>query len=128
MRATLVILLLIAVGCAGGSDAEEELFPDVLAAVVEAEPGGTFRVSATLSSPYDSPERYADAWRVLTPEGAVLGIRELAHDHGGEQSFTRSLSGVEIPDGVPEVIVEGRDQLSGWGGDTVSSVVPEPAN
>ena len=46
----------------GGEDVEaDSLFPDVLAGSVEIESGGTFTVSATISSPYDSPERYADA-------------------------------------------------------------------
>ena len=129
MRAgPIVLVLLFLFGCAGDSESQEELFPDVVAAQVESEPGGTFLVSATVSSPYDSAERYADAWRVMTPDGSVLGVRELAHDHGNEQPFTRSLPGVEIPSGIVEVIVEGRDQLSGWGGDKVSAAVPEPAN
>ena len=128
MRAAPIVLVLILFGCVGDSDSQQELFPDVVAAEVESEPGGTFRVAATVSSPYDSPDRYADAWRVMTPDGSVLGVRELAHDHGNEQPFTRSLPGVEIPSGIVEVIIEGRDQLSGWGGDTVSAAVPEPAN
>ena len=45
--------------------------------------------------------------RVKTPAGSVLGVRELAHDHGNEQPFTRSLPGVEIPSGIVEVILEG---------------------
>ena len=96
----------------------DELFPDVLAATAERS-GDTWTVSATLSSPYDTPERYADAWRIVGPDGTVYGVRELAHDHQNEQPFTRSLSGVEIPDSVTVVTVEGRDQLSGWGGATV---------
>ena len=56
-------------------------FPDVLE--VRLEPSGerTFDVRVTLSSPYDTPERYADGWRVLDPEGNVLGSHTLLHDH-----------------------------------------------
>ena len=47
-------------------------YPDVVA--VELRPVGdrVFDVVVTISSPYDSPERYADGWRVLDPEGNVL--------------------------------------------------------
>ena len=99
--------------------ATDDLFPDVLAAEAVQSPDGTWSFSATLSSPYDTPDRYADAWRVLDPDGNELGVRVLTHDHANEQPFTRSLSGVEIPDHVAVVTVEGRDQNSGWGGATV---------
>lgn len=102
------------------SPTSEALFPDVVAVEVEPEGGGTWRFSVTLSSPYDSAQRYADAWRVVGPDGTVYGVRELAHDHANEQPFTRSLGGVEIPDGVDTVTVEGRDQVSGWGGATLT--------
>ena len=104
---------------------EEQLFPDVVEAELTSAGDGTFTVAATVSSPYDTPERYADAWRVVAPDGTVLGVRELAHDHQNEQPFTRQLTGVEIPEGVDEVTIEGRDQVSGWGGGTVTIPVPE---
>ena len=97
----------------------EELFPDVLEAVAVLDGSGTWTFDATLSSPYDTPQRYADAWRVVGPDGTVFGIRELTHDHASEQPFTRSQTGIEIPEDVQTVTVEGRDQISGWGGATV---------
>ena len=69
----------------------------------------------TLSSPYDTPERYADAWRVLDDKDKELGIRVLAHDHAGEQPFTRSET-IRVPRQVGTVYVEGRDQDYGWSG------------
>ena len=95
------------------------LYPDVLAATATRNPDGTWRFEVELSSPYDTPERYADAWRILAPDGTELGIRPLAHDHAGEQPFTRSLDGVDIPAEVTTVVIQGRDQISGWGGATV---------
>ncbi len=103
----------------GSTDEESERFPDVLDAAAEQGADGTWTFRATLSSPYDTPERYADAWRILGPDGTELGIRVLAHDHANEQPFTRSLSGVEIPDDVETVTIEGRDLANGWGGATV---------
>ena len=129
LLAVLVAAVLLSAACGDESGSDEEvLHPDVLKVSVDSEPGGTYVVVATLSSPYDTPERYADAWRVLAPEGTVLGIRELAHDHQAEQPFTRSLSGVAIPADVTEVIVEGRDQVSGWGGQTARAAVPSAAS
>ena len=100
------------------------LFPDVVGASAERSADGTWRFDVTLSSPYDTPDRYADAWRVLGPDGAELGVRVLAHDHANEQPFTRSLTGVTIPDGLTTVTIEGRDQLNGWGGATVTLDLP----
>lgn len=131
VRPLLPCLLLLACACRGSDDshaaeptatsepAVEQLFPDVLAVKATREESGTWRFDVTLSSPYDSPERYADAWRVLGPEGEELGVRILTHDHANDQPFTRSLSGVAIPDGVDVIVVQGRDQVSGWGGETV---------
>ncbi|MDZ7678843.1 MAG: hypothetical protein U5K29_09845 [Acidimicrobiales bacterium] len=107
----------------GAADESPQRFPDVIEVEVTPLADRRYEVAATLSSPYDSPERYADAWRVLDEHGNELGRRELLHDHAAEQPFTRSTT-VEIPDGVEEITVEGRDQLSGYGGGTVTVAVP----
>lgn len=99
-------------------DESQELFPDVVDATATLEDDGTWTFNATLSSPYDSPARYADAWRVVGPDGTEYGIRVLTHDHANEQPFTRSESGIAIPDDITTVTIEGRDQVSGWGGAT----------
>ncbi|WP_372594341.1 hypothetical protein [Actinotalea sp.] len=83
-----------------------------------------YDVVVTISSPYDTPERYADGWRVLGPDGTTLGEHELGHDHATEQPFTRTQRSVVIPDGVTEVTVEGRDLVNGYGGVTVTVAVP----
>ncbi len=102
----------------------DELFPDVVGVEANSEGGDSWSFSVTLSSPYDSPDRYADAWRVVGPDGTVFGERILGHDHANEQPFTRSQSGIEIPADVDTVIVEGRDQISGWGGMTMEYRLP----
>ncbi len=101
------------------ADEAETLFPDVLEATATLAADGTWTFSATLSSPYDTPERYADGWRVIGADGTVYGTRVLTHDHRNEQPFTRSQGGIEIPADVELVTVQGRDQVSGWGGETV---------
>ena len=102
----------------------DDLFPDVVDVDAQRAGDGTWTFAVTLSSPYDTPARYADAWRIRSADGAEYGVRELAHDHQNEQPFTRSLSGVELPDSVTTVIVEGRDQRNGWGGATVEFHLP----
>ena len=101
---------------------DEQRYPDIVDATVSPTDGG-WRFDVTVSSPYDTPERYADAWRIVGPDGTVYGIRELTHDHAAEQPFTRSLDGVSIPDDVTSVTIEGRDQRYGWGGATVDVVL-----
>lgn len=105
-------------------DAEPQLYPDVIDVEVAEVSDGTYRFDVTLSSPYDTPERYADAWRIRGRDGTVYGVRELLHDHANEQPFTRSLDGVEIPEDVDVVTVEGRDLENGWGGETMEIAVP----
>ncbi len=104
-------------------DLHAALYPDVVEVAVSAR-GSGYDFDVTMSSPYDSPERYADAWRVIGDDGVVYGVRELLHDHANEQPFTRSLTGVDIPDTVASVTIQGRDQVYGWGGEVVEVNLP----
>lgn len=104
--------------------ADQQRYPDIIAVEITPEADGTYSFAVTVSSPYDTPERYADAWRILAPDGSVLAVRELLHDHANEQPFTRSLSGVRIPEGVTRVTIEGRDRQYGYGGATITVDVP----
>ena len=98
-------------------------FPEVLAVELKQRQGNRWLFNVTLSSPYDSPQRYADAWRVLDDQDKELGIRILGHDHASEQPFTRSAT-IELPDGVAPVFVEGRDQANGWSGQRFKVTLP----
>lgn len=105
------------------SDAADQKYPDILEAELSGS-DGEYRIAVTVSSPYDSPERYADGWRVLDEDGTVLAEHKLGHDHANEQPFTRSRGPFKIPDNVNEVTVEGHDQEHGYGGKTVTIEVP----
>lgn len=114
---SLAASLLAGCGDDGDPDAPAALaFPDVIAAEATRDAAGTWTFAVTLSSPYDSPTRYADAWRVLDEDGTEIAVRVLTHDHASEQPFTRSLPGIEIDEAVKEVTVQGRDLVNGWGG------------
>lgn len=91
---------------------------------IERSADGAYIVSATVSSGDTGWEKYADAWEVRDEDGTVLGARELLHPHVDEQPFTRSLSGVEIPDGVDRVILAARDSVEGFCGDEFEVAVP----
>lgn len=103
---------------------QEQRFPDVVAAKVRASGTGQFDFDVTLSSPYDTPKRYADAFRVTTLDGKVLGERVLLHDHQTEQPFTRDLYGIKIPTDIKKVRIQGRDQKYGYGGKTMEVSLP----
>lgn len=107
-----------------GSGPSDQQFPDIVEVAVERAADGTYTFDVTVSSPYDTAERYADGWRVLGPDGEVYGEHELTHDHAAEQPFTRTQSGVGVPEGVASVTVEGRDQQNGYGGDTAEVELP----
>lgn len=110
--------------CSGARGQQEQRFPDVLSVKVRAAGTNTFDFDVTVSSPYDTPARYADAFRVVSQGGEVLGERKLLHDHQGEQPFTRDLHGVKIPPGIKLVVVQGRDQKYGYGGKSVQVQLP----
>lgn len=100
-----------------------DTFPEVLAVEIALVNNDNWRFDVTLSSPYDTPERYADAWRVLDDMGEELGIRVLGHDHASEQPFTRSAT-IQVPSQLTTVFVEGRDQDNGWSGQRFEVVMP----
>lgn len=85
---------------------------------------GTYTFDVTISHTDMGWEDYADAWRIKDMDGNVLGERNLAHPHVDEQPFTRSLSGVKIPQGVTSVVIEARDTVTGWATDVKTVKLP----
>ena len=88
--------------------------PPVVQNVIVSTNGDLWKFDVTLRHGDTGWDHYADAWRILDPEGNPLGTRNLAHPHVKEQPFTRSLPGVRIPDGLNEVGIQARDNVSGW--------------
>jgi len=87
--------------------------------------GGAWRFDVTVEHGDTGWEHYADAWRVAGPDGTIYATRTLLHPHVGEQPFTRSLSGVDIPAGIRVVTVEAHDNVDGWGGAAIEVALPE---
>ncbi|MEX3313913.1 hypothetical protein [Sulfitobacter sp. PS-8MA] len=88
--------------------------PPIVQNVVVSRYGDLWRFDVTLRHNDTGWGHYADAWRVVTPDGQPLGTRNLAHPHVKEQPFTRSLSGVRIPEDITEVGIQARDNVDGW--------------
>ncbi len=72
--------------------------------------------SVTVQHADEGWDHYANKWEVVGEDGTVYATRVLAHPHVGEQPFTRSLSGVELPDGVTTVIIRAADSVHELGG------------
>lgn len=102
----------------------EQKFPDVVSVQVRERGPDIFDFDVTVSSPYDTPERYADGIRAMGKDGTVYGVRKLWHDHASEQPFTRDLYGVHIPADIHRVVIQARDQRYGYGGKTVAVTLP----
>jgi len=97
---------------------------DVIDAKVSRAGNGTYALEVTVRHADEGWEHYAAQWDVLAPDGTVLGERVLLHPHVGEQPFTRSLSGVKIPEDVAEVRIRARDSQHGYGGAELTRPVP----
>ena len=106
------------------ADLSQQKYPDVVSAKVQPRGADIFDFDVTVSSPYDTPQRYADGFRVTGRDGTVFGERKLWHDHAGEQPFTRDLYGVKIPRGIRAVVIQARDQKHGYSGKTVDVQLP----
>jgi len=105
--------------------ASVSLASDVEIVNVQAtESSGAWRFEVTLRHADTGWEHYADGWEVLAPNGFSLGLRVLAHPHVNEQPFTRSLSGVVIPEGITKVTIRARDNVDGWTAETFTVELP----
>lgn len=99
---------------------------DVIEAEAELENRGTYRFEVTVRHDDEGWDHYADRWEVVAPDGRVLGTRTLFHPHETEQPFTRSLSGVKIPNDVDGVIIRARDSVHGYGGKEIAVKLKHP--
>lgn len=90
---------------------------------VREEAANTWTFQVTVEHPDTGWENYADGWDVVLPDGTAVKpdkqdpfTRLLLHPHVDEQPFTRSQSGIVIPEGVDTVRVRAHDLVDGWGG------------
>lgn len=97
---------------------------DVIDVEVVAGGDGSYTFHVTVASADEGWDKYADEWSIRAGDGTILGTRTLLHPHVDEQPFTRSLSGVLVPDGIESVVVSARDSVAGYCGAEYEVVVP----
>jgi hypothetical protein len=116
-RSAVLPVLVVAAGPALAGEA------DVLDVDVTAAAEG-YRFEVTVRHADEGREHFADRFEIITPAGEILGVRTLHHPHVDEQPFTRSLSGVIVPEDVDRVVVRARDSVHGYGGEELAVELP----
>ena len=98
---------------------------DVVEVDVKKTDDNVFHFSVAVRHLDEGWDHYADKWEVVAPDGTVLGTRVLHHPHVNEQPFTRSLSGVKIPDNIKAVTVRAHDSVHKYGGKSATVELPQ---
>ncbi|MFT5193151.1 MAG: hypothetical protein ACI9EW_000316 [Cellvibrionaceae bacterium] len=100
---------------------------DVLFVSARLSGDGTWNFAVTLEHADNGWEDYADGWDVVLPDGSVIKpsadspfTRLLTHPHDTEQPFTRSQSGIVIPDQATTVFVRAHELVEGYGATVVA--------
>ncbi|NJL93500.1 MAG: hypothetical protein HC915_07090 [Anaerolineae bacterium] len=91
------------------------------------DPNGTWTFYVTVRHPDTGWEDYVNGWDVVLEDGTVIDpdpstpfTRNLLHPHENEQPFTRSQSGIAIPEGTTRIVVRAHDLLHGYGGKEIT--------
>lgn len=82
-----------------------------------------FTFHVTVSHPDEGWSHYVDRWEIRTTDNKILAARPLRHPHVNEQSFTRFLPNVPIPDSVKTVVIHAHCSKDDYGGKTVEVVL-----
>lgn len=109
MKSTVLAAILVTLPATASAD-----IPTILS-VNATQTDGTWRFDVSLLHADTGWDHYADGWGVYMEDGTELGYRTLAHPHVNEQPFTRSLSGVSIPEDLTEVFILPHDLVHGDG-------------
>jgi hypothetical protein len=99
MRILIIFLFTIFSGSCIASNAQ------AVKAKAELTSAQKYNISVTVTHADDGWEHYANAWRVYSTDGELIGERVLHHPHVKEQPFTRNLLGLSIPNEIAEVRV-----------------------
>ena len=121
MKTFQVLVLIFVLSCNVASAGEV----DVLQVKVKRSGDNVYYFDVTVTHKDEGWEHYANKWDVVAPDGTILGTRTLYHPHVQEQPFTRSLSGVKIPQGILRVTIRAHDSLHGYGGKVITVDLPQ---
>lgn len=89
---------------------------DIVGVSISQTAQDTYRFDVSVSHADTGWDHYANGYEILDLEGNVLATRILMHPHVNEQPFTRSLSGVQIPQDLTSLRVRATDSVHGTGG------------
>lgn len=121
MKKNLQFILLLLVFWAPCSFAGEA---DVVNVKVSKENDTSYSFTVTVLHKDTGWNHYASKWDIVDEKGMVLATRTLHHPHVEEQPFTRSLSGVKIPESIKTVTVRAYDSVHEYGGKVVTIDLP----
>jgi len=97
---------------------------DVVKVTFSQNDAGDYRFDVTLRHADEGWNHYANKWEIVAPDNSLLATRVLHHPHVNEQPFTRSLDGINIPEGINAVTLQGHDSVHGYGGETIRISLP----
>jgi len=97
---------------------------DVIKVDIKLQKKNTYTFNVTVFHKDSGWNHYADKWDIIGDNGVNYGTRVLLHPHVGEQPFTRSLSGVNIPDGINKVSIRAHDSVHKYGGRQITIELP----
>ena len=109
-------ILGIAILCAPSAFANDVA---ITQAKLDRASNGSYSFSVTLLHDDSGWKHYADKWQVLDSAGNIIGERVLLHPHEDEQPFTRSASGIVIPEGETTLFIRAHDLVHGWNEQTL---------
>ncbi len=121
MKKSLPLIILFLVFWGPSSFAGEA---DVIEVKVSRSGKNSYNFTVTVLHKDTGWKHYANKWDIIDEKGIVSGTRVLLHPHVEEQPFTRSLSGVEIPDNLKALNVRAYDSVHEYGGKVVSIKLP----
>ena len=98
---------------------------DVLQVKAKRSGDNIYDFDVTVTHQDEGWNHYANKWDVVAPDGTILGTRTLYHPHVQEQPFTRSLSGVKIPEEIHRVTIRAHDSVHGYGGKVITVDLPQ---
>jgi hypothetical protein len=100
MRALFIFFIFAFAGTCIAGDAE------IVKVKIEVTSAQKYNFTVTIKHADTGWEHFANAFRVYSPEGELIGERVLHHPHVKEQPFTRTLLGVSVPSGLSEVVIK----------------------
>ncbi|MCK5735717.1 MAG: hypothetical protein KAH21_04525 [Spirochaetaceae bacterium] len=101
-------------------------FPQVESVRLVYRSDGSWDIHVSVRHNDEGWNHYANLWQVIDSDsGKLIGERILAHPHDTEQPFTRSLSSLEIPDEVQNILIRAKCNLHDFGGKEINFKIPE---